>query len=369
MRKIRVLADARALGCRPSGIGTYIYNLAAELHRRPGIEIELITDVCESDEMKELRKQGIRIYVFGKHVAKSLTLFSYFRYVQRGILKRRPDIFWETNILAPVPLRNPYGKLVTTIHDMFPLQYPEHFTRSYPAYFRFGLLVTGHCFDAVIYNSDETKRLSEQFFPVLRKKTGFIGYSIVQRLPELPVTDNGCFFYCGNLETRKGTDILLKAFAEYRRKGGTKGLRLSGKVRDEVIRELLEDETFSTGVTYLGYLSEEGRNTEYASCSCFVFPSRAEGFGVPVLEAMNYMKPVLVLDLPIYHEVAGECIGYVKASSGSETEAFSSAMLEAEHCKVDKNAYRQILEKYSPETLGELYESEFRKMIGSAGGE
>ena len=369
MRKIRVLADARALGSRPSGIGTYIYNLAAELHRRPDIEIELITDVCESDEMKELLKQGIRIYVFGKHAAKSITLLSYFRYVQRGILKRRPDIFWETNILVPIPLRNPYGRLVTTIHDMFPLQYPEHFARSYPAYFRFGLLVTGRCFDAVIYNSDETRRLTEQYFPALRRKPCFIGYSIVQRLPGLPVTDNGCFFYCGNLETRKGTDILLKAFAEYRRKGGTRGLRLSGKVRDEVIRILLDDAAISSGVEYLGYLSEDERNREYASCGCFVFPSRAEGFGVPVLEAMNYMKPILVLDLPIYHEIVGECIGYVKATPGTETETLSDAMLKAEECKVDQDAYRRILDRYSPETLGKLYESEFRKMLGSAGGE
>ena len=81
------------------------------------------------------------------------------------------------------------------------------------------------------------------------------------------------------------------------------------------------------------------------------------------------MKPILVLDLPIYHEIVGECIGYVKASPGTETETLSDAMLKAEECKVDHDAYRRILDRYSPETLGKLYESEFREMIGSAGGE
>ena len=362
MRNIRILADARALGQRPSGIGVYIYNLARELHRRPGIEIELVTDVCESNEMKELREEGIRVYEFGKPAGKSFLLLSYFRYVQRGILKRKPDIFWEVNILSPLPLRNPYGHLVTTIHDMFPLQYPEHFAKSYPAYFRFGLNITSLCFDTFIYNSEETRRLSEQYFPGLRKKDNFVGYSVVPKLPEMPVCDNGSFFYCGNLETRKGTDILLKAFALYRKKGGARTLRLAGKVRDKEVQELLDDSEYQDGVSYLGYITEEERNQEYASCSCFVFPSRAEGFGVPVLEVMNYQKPVLVLDLSIYHEVAGECIGYVKAALGKEEEAFCDAMLSADSMKVEEESYRQVLERYLPETLGTLFEREFRAL-------
>ena len=362
--KIRILADARALGQKPSGVGTYIYYLARELHRRPGVEIELVTDVCESSEMKQLRDEGIRVYVFGRPAGKSLTLLSYFRYVQRGILKRKPDIFWETNILSPVPLRNPCGCLAATVHDMFPLQYPEHFARTYPAYFRFGLNVTGRCFDAVIYNSDETRRLTEEYFPGMRRLKSFVGYFAVPALPALPVSDNGSFFYCGNLETRKGTDILLRAYAGYRKKGGIKNLRLAGKVRDKEVQDLLDDPDFNEGVTYLGYLTEDERNREYASCSCFVFPSRAEGFGAPVIEVMNYRKPILVLDLSIYHEVAGECIGYVKAAPGREAEAFCDAMLNADAVKVEEEAYRQVLERYAPETLGALFEQEFRALAG-----
>lgn len=49
--------------------------------------------------------------------------------------------------------------------------------------------------------------------------------------------------------------------------------------------------------------------TLYENAAAFLFPSRAEGFGLPSLEAMSAGTPVLVSDLPVMREVVGEC-GY-----------------------------------------------------------
>ena len=367
MRKYTILADARALGKRPSGIGIYFYNLTKELRRDGEFVLLLITDVCESDEMKALRDAGVKVFCYGKPIEKSISLVSYYRFVQKCIDRVRPDIFWEINILVPLPVRNPGGLMMSTIHDMFPVQYPEHFDRGYRQYFTFGLKMTIRCFDTFIYNSAETRTLSERYFPGLKKKDAFVGFISVPRLPALPVTDNGCFLYVGNLETRKGTDILIKAFRRYRDGGGTCGLRLAGKVRDEEIRVLLSEEALNEGIEYLGYISEEQKAQEYASCRAFVFPSRAEGFGIPVVEAMNYYKPVLVLDLPIYHEIVGECIGYVTAPAGQEAEEFGCAMARLEEASVDRAAYEAVLRRYDPEVIGELFRKEFRKRLMERG--
>ncbi len=353
--------DARSLGVKPSGIGIYIYNLIKELAKDPEFECALITDVAMSNEMKEFEAQGLTIYRYGKSVKKNLQLYSYYKFVQWCIHDCRPDVFWEGNNLVPVKIVNPYGKLVTTIHDMFPLSDPEHFGRVYPYYFRFGLAQTIRNFDYFVYNSVNTKQETEKYFPAIREKNSFVGYIIVPYLEKREITDNGSFLYVGNLETRKGTDILLKAYAKYRSMGGTKNLRLGGKVREEGIQQLLDKTTAETeGVTYLGYLTEDDRNREYASCSTFLFPSRAEGFGIPIIEVMNYNKPVIAGELDTLKEIVGDAIAYFSLA-GDPVENLAAAMLK-EDAKADPEVYRQVIEKYSPEVLSEHYKKFLRKI-------
>ncbi|MEP6609773.1 MAG: glycosyltransferase, partial [Burkholderiaceae bacterium] len=44
----------------------------------------------------------------------------------------------------------------------------------------------------------------------------------------------------------------------------------------------------------------------YRHASALIFASRAEGFGLPLVEAMHYGLPVLASDIPIFHEIGGE---------------------------------------------------------------
>ena len=366
---ISILVDARALGRRPSGIGIYLYNLVRELRKDEAFSISFITDVCESEELKRLQKEGFPVCCYKHPVDKSFSLFPYFCFVQKYIRQIQPDMFWEINNLVPIPIRNPYGILASTIHDMFPVQYPEHFARGYKAYFTLGLNITARCFDLFIYNSIETKQFSEQYFPKLKTKNSFVGFIAVPRLPEREVSDNNAFLYVGNLETRKGTDILIHAFRIYKKRGGTMTLRLAGKVRDQEVELLLKDKKNNDGIEYLGYISEEQKCQEYSACHAFLFPSRAEGFGIPIIEAMNYTKPILVLDLPIYHEIVGESIGYVHFDPGEEAEAFCRAMENVDKLPVDRAAYERVINAYDPENIGILFRNEIKLAVNRCGKE
>ena len=70
----------------------------------------------------------------------------------------KPDIFWEGNNLIPVKLKNPYGKIIVTIHDVFPFTVPEGYGKIYQYYFRMNLAKTLRNVDAVLYNSIETRK-------------------------------------------------------------------------------------------------------------------------------------------------------------------------------------------------------------------
>ncbi len=355
--------DARVMGTRPSGIGMYIYYLVRELSRYPEFHFALVTDVSESEEMKEMKDMGMTVYEYGRPISKSIHLFSYYKYVQKCIHMHKPDVFWEGNILVPVKIVNPYGRMFTTIYDMFPLSDPEHFPKLYSIYFRCGIRQTMKYFDKFIFDSENARQETIKYFPEMADRDTFVGYVIVPKLPKLPVSDHGDFLYLGNLETRKGTDILLKAYHIYRNKGGTRGLRIAGKMREEPVEKLFHEISASTpGITYLGYVTEEERNREYASCHAFVFPSRAEGFGIPIIEAMNYNKPVLAGELDTLKEVSGNCISFFTLDGSADISAMRLADLMLEEHVPDTEAYQRIVDFYDAPSVGQKYAEMLRKL-------
>ena len=350
---MRLMIDARTLGSRPSGIGIYTHSYIQELRKNPQIELSLLSDVSESDELTALRQQGVQVILYGRSVMKSAAVFGYFRFVQKELLRWKPDIFWEPNNLIPVHLKNPGGKIIVTVHDLFPITTPEYFSMLYRMYFRYGIRKTLHHVDGVLYDSRETEQEADRRFPFARKIKSIVAYVIVEKRAELPITDKGYFLYVGNLERRKGTDLLLKAYRQYRAGGGEQMLYLAGKVRDEEVQNLMEEVQKDSHVKYLGYVSDQEKDILYANCSCLVFPSKAEGFGIPPLEIMSYDKPVIASDLAIFREILGDCVNYFSLVGTEEKQA---ERYLCDHMKKfsppDTNSYREVEKKYTGETLG-----------------
>lgn len=351
---MKILVDARSLGQKPSGIGMYIYNFVNELNNYPDVEIGLITDMAESDEMKELSRKNVEIRAYGKRVNKNIDLFFYFQYVQKVIHKIKPDIFWEGNNLVPVKIKNPYGKFVVTIHDMFPLTMRECYGRIYPYYFKYGISHTLKMVDTVIYNSKETKAETERYFPDAERKKSFLSYIIVEMDIQEKIEDKDYFLYIGNLEKRKGIDILLHAYKDYRMNGGDKKLILAGKMREKEIEELFfEVNSQVEGLEYAGYVDDKEKSKLMAECSCFLFPSRAEGFGMPIIEAIAYKKPIIATDLTIFKELLGDILNYFEMSrDNSETEKNLWKMMQSYQKNILEEKYEEVTNKYTAKVLG-----------------
>jgi glycosyltransferase involved in cell wall biosynthesis len=67
----------------------------------------------------------------------------------------------------------------------------------------------------------------------------------------------------------------------------------------------LEHKNLTQRVKFLGRVSDDRLWKWYAQAECFLFPSRAEGFGFPLLEAQLAGAPVVCSDIPVFHEVGG----------------------------------------------------------------
>ena len=96
------------------------------------------------------------------------------------------------------------------------------------------------------------------------------------------------FLYVGNVKFAKGVDLLLEAFAMLNIEG--KRLAIAG-AREE---PGALDDPLPPGVEYLGWLDRNAIFAAYARADILVLPSRADGFGFVVVEAMSSGLPVIV---------------------------------------------------------------------------
>ena len=68
-------------------------------------------------------------------------------------------------------------------------------------------------------------------------------------------------------------------------------------------------------VVFTGFVSDIELNKLYSEALAFIFPSKYEGFGLPLLEAMRANCPVLASNIPIVNEICGESVLYFDPES------------------------------------------------------
>ena len=96
-----------------------------------------------------------------------------------------------------------------------------------------------------------------------------------------------------------------------------------GEVRK--LKELLATAGVEKNVRLLGFVSEEEKYRALKSSKVFISPSREEGFGIAVLEAMACGLPVVAWDLPVYREVFEQ--GMIRVPFGN-CEEFAAAVVK-----------------------------------------
>ncbi len=222
------------------------------------------------------------------------------------------DILFFPNIHI-THVRN--ARHVQTVHDISFLRYPETFS-LWRRIWHWVIQVPQLCqrADAIVVPSLFTKQDVVQACDVPEKKVHVIAPGVAPVFLDSP-TEEVCtrvktayalperFFLClATLEPRKNICASIRAFQ--RSRSAEKGYEfiIAGARgwRDRKIMRLIEQ---TRGVRYIGYVSDEDRPALYTLATLFVYPSRYEGFGLPVLEAMQCGTPVITSDCTSLPEV------------------------------------------------------------------
>lgn len=219
------------------------------------------------------------------------------------------------------PLRSPC-RLVVTIHDLIPLMLPEY--RGSAAVRMYMQLQVVACRRAalILTDSNASRHDIVRTLTVPRQRVRVIPLGVDgswrpvspeetaavrarHRLPERYIV------YMGGLDARKNVERLVLAYARARASRGlTEPLAIAGNPdRGSLyppLRPLVERLGIEKHVRFLGMVPNADMPALYTGCTLAAYPSRYEGFGLPVLEAMACGAPVACSNASSIPEVAGD---------------------------------------------------------------
>ena len=208
---------------------------------------------------------------------------------------------------------------VTTIHDVVPYIYPETSSRLDWLIYRIWLPLAVRRLDAIITDSEQSKRDIVRYLPVPKEKVTVIPCAVNSNYKPLnpgeiePALrkydiDTPYILYVGSIAARKNLPRVLEAYAQLQEWSEAWKLVIVGarKWKSSPVFEAVKRLGLEDKVLFTGYVDEDDLPALYNGADLFVFPSLYEGFGLPVLEAMACGTPVITSNCSSLPEVAGD---------------------------------------------------------------
>ena len=237
------------------------------------------------------------------------------------------DSFWGSTALdAAVRAQDQGASIATIVYDLIPLSHPQHFDEHAVVQFTAAMqrvlshadyvfCISAFCAGelrslfpsckAAIANTIEHFRLGSDFHSLMSAP----GREPEARLPEAFFDGEPVFLMIGTLEPRKGHAFVLDALERRWRAGGSGKLLILGKVGwkvEHVLRRIRLSPEFGGRLCVIHDATDMELAAALQKSYACIQASEVEGFGLPIVEAMQMGLPVLASDIPVFREIGGE---------------------------------------------------------------
>ena len=272
---------------------------------------------------------------------KNLRFWNQFR-LSWELFKNPVDLLFQPT--HTLPLYRP-KKIITTLHDVGFERNPKLYSPSELRYHRYSARLAVKAASRILTVSEFSRQEIIEIYKVDPSKVIVTPNAIDTTMYHASIPEDTklamldkyhltkpFFLYVGRIEEKKNIMNILHAFANFKSgRGigdpikllmvGTPGLGFD-LIKKEIKRLGIEQH-----LQMPGYVPEDDMPGLYAAADALVFPSRYEGFGIPVLQAQAVGTPVITSNTTALPEVAGDGAIYVKPEEPNTiTEAMKIVM-------------------------------------------
>lgn len=256
-------------------------------------------------------------------------------------------------------------KIHVVVYDLLPLQYPEWFNEKTTQNFKRWIRWVATYADGAICISNSVKNELSTWLNLqhgsllsnLHTSTIVLGADIAASAPSsgLPSTAHSLIermskipsvLMVGTIEPRKGYEHALRAFEQLWSQQAEGPLLVivgrPGWKTDTLQHKLRTHPQSGKNLFWLEDASDEFLSCLYVACKGILAASLAEGFGLPLIEALTHNKQVLARDLPVFRELASPGITFFSCTSECSLSIIISNWLENMHygetmCNISQN--------------------------------
>lgn len=364
MKKVNLLYDATivcnimAKNSSRSGIFFVAYNVLLEFLKRPEYNVYLY-----ADDLIQLRNvvrdfpefSACRIYKFsflqewvaffrnkknenklngglsllrGVYGLTASILKKCYLLSEKAIKMKDIDAFFSPmNAVPDIVKRNKHIKCYTVLHDVIPIA-DECKNLDWPSKWFHRLVKSINKKDFYFANSEYTKRdflkyvpnISAENITVIPLSTGkpyrMINdeneFNKIRQKYNIPFGKKYIFSLC-SLNPRKNLIFSIRNFLKFVEKNNLNDfVFVLGGAYFDGFKEIMNDKLKDFGnvedkILRIGYVDDDDLSALYSGAEMFLFPSLYEGFGMPVLEAMQCGLPVICSNCTSIPEVIGDC--------------------------------------------------------------
>jgi glycosyltransferase involved in cell wall biosynthesis len=329
--------DAKRAFNNTSGLGNYSrFAISGMMMHFPQEQYALFTP-RKSDLFKDFfptvaKTQIIQPNGIGKRFSSLWRTFG----LRAALPKHGVQVYHGLSNELPYGLDRSKTKLVVTIHDLIFLRFPELYPTIDRYIYRKKFKDACEMAHQIVAISEQTAQDLEEFFGISREKVQVVYQDcdpVFQQISEKEVQNTirqkyslpTQFILCvGTLERRKNQLHLLKGWYASRTPIPLVFIGRKTEYYKE-IQAFIQQHSLEEKVLFLPYIPFQELPVIYQLATLFVYPSIFEGFGIPIVEALNSGVPVITSTGSCFSEAGGPATRYI---SPTDTEALAQAIRE-----------------------------------------
>lgn len=255
---------------------------------------------------------------------------------QKSLKKSKDNIIFHPTYYNPYFIEALQGELILTVHDMIHEKYPEYYAGNATIEHKKLLMERA---DRIIAVSGATKNDILEIYPSMdESKIAVIYHGSDQKkqiihneeFEQKYKRDGRFILYVGNRDRYKNFVNLAKAVSNILAQRTDIKLVCVGGGDFLPEEKAIFERNKCLGQIVQVNASEEELNWLYQNAECFVFPSKAEGFGIPILEAWKNECPVVLSDMECFREIGGNAVLYFDPDSSTAIEEKIASVFSGE---------------------------------------